>query len=119
MAEPEPLTVAEGHFCSPERQTWTWTWKGPLLMICLLPFLGLLIPGAVALFGEQFGQAHNSPAKEGEEGEEEKLRHKPRNSNALRMPCGHLRPRLGTSPEDTSVPSSSTFPCCPGGSPLG
>ena len=33
--------MAEGHFCSPEGQTRTWTWKGPPDEGALLP-----IPGA-------------------------------------------------------------------------
>ena len=117
IAELEPLTVAEGHFFSPEGQAWTWTWKGPLDGVAYSTFLGLLIPRAVALFGSSSARPTCSPAREGEEGERRCWDTSPGVAMPSRMPCSRLHSRLGTSPKDTSAAIIKHISLLPKGSP--
>ena len=91
--------MAEGHFCSPEGQTRTWTWKGPLDEVALLPIPGLLIPRALALFGSSSARLTCSPAKEGGGGVRGGAGTQPRNSNALQDALQPFALQAGDQPQ--------------------
>lgn len=91
--------MAEGHFCSPEGRTWTWTWKGPLDEVALLPIPWLLIPRALALFGSSSARPTCSPAKEGGGGVRGEAGTQPRNSNALQDALQPFALQAGDQPQ--------------------